>query len=212
MKIRIQVVVDLENGQPGEVEEIAQLERGALQPEELGMTFAEAKTLLHGMQQTMVDKQVEQYLAQHVACPHCGRRRSKKGEHHIVFHTLFGKLKLTSPRLYQCCYRSSEPHSVSPLSDLLVTHTAPELLYLETKFASLMSYGLSVKLLAEVLPIGEEINPTSVRRNLHRVAEWIESELGDEKNQFIEGCPNDWAKQPPPGAPLIVGLDGGYVG
>jgi hypothetical protein len=29
--------------------------------------------------------------------------------------------------------------------------------------------------------------------------------------QFIEGCPRDWAQQLPPGLPLIVGLDGGYV-
>jgi hypothetical protein len=94
---------------------------------------------------------------------------------------------------------------------LLGTHCALELLYLETRFASLMSYGLSVELLTEVLPIAEEISPTSVRRHLQRVAERIEGELGEEQVQFIEGCPSDWAKQPPPGPPLTVGLDGGYV-
>ncbi len=35
--------------------------------------------------------------------------------------------------------------------------------------------------------------------------------MGEEQWQFIEGCPRDWAKQPPPGPPLTVGLDGGYV-
>jgi hypothetical protein len=74
-----------------------------------------------------------------------------------------------------------------------------------------MSYGLSVELLTEVLPIAEEISPTSVRRHLQRVAERIEGELGKEQFQFIEGCPSDWANQPPPGPPLTVGLDGGYV-
>ena len=33
----------------------------------------------------------------------------------------------------------------------------------------------------------------------------------EEQFQFIEGCPREWAKQPPPGPPLTVGLDGGYV-
>ena len=74
-----------------------------------------------------------------------------------------------------------------------------------------MSYGLSVELLKEVLPITDEINHTSLRRQLHRVAERIENELGKKQFQFIEGCPNDWAKQPPSGPPLTVGLDGGYV-
>ena len=74
-----------------------------------------------------------------------------------------------------------------------------------------MSYGLSVELLTEVLPIADEINDSSLRRQLHSIAERIEGELGEEQFQFIEGCPNDWAKQAPPGPPLTVGLDGGYV-
>jgi hypothetical protein len=94
---------------------------------------------------------------------------------------------------------------------MLTTDYAPELQYLETKFASLMSYGLSIELLTEVLPIANEINDSTLRRQLHRVAEQIEGELGEEQFQFIEGCPRDWAKQPPPGPPLTVGLDGGYV-
>ena len=102
-------------------------------------------------------------------------------------------------------------HTSSPLTQLLTMHCSPELQYLETQFASLMSYGVSVELLTEVLPLADEINHTSLRRQLHRVTERIEGELGKEQFQFIEGCPNDWAKQPPPGPPLTVGLDGGYV-
>lgn len=211
MKIRIQVVMEAEDGKPEKIEDITQLERISLQPEELGLTLAEAKSLLHGVQQTVVTAQIEKYLAQFATCEHCGRRRTRKGQHQIVYRTVFGKLKLTSPRLYACPCQNIGQHSSSPLTELLSTHTAPELSYLETKFASLMSYGLSVDLLTEILPIADEINPTSVRRQLHRVAERIESELGEERLQFIEDCPNDWAKQPLPGPPLMVGLDGGYI-
>ena len=63
---------------------------------------------------------------------------------------------------------------------MLTTHCAPELQYLETKFASLMSYGLSVELLTEVLPIADEINYSSLRRQQRCVAERIEGELGEE--------------------------------
>jgi hypothetical protein len=28
---------------------------------------------------------------------------------------------------------------------------------------------------------------------------------------FVEGCPRDWAKQPRPDGPLVVGIDGGFV-
>ena len=50
MKVRIQVVIESENGEPEKVEEIARLERGALRQEELGLTLAEAKALLHSME------------------------------------------------------------------------------------------------------------------------------------------------------------------
>jgi hypothetical protein len=211
MRIRIQVVIEGENGHAETIEEIGCLERGVLRPEELGLTLCEAKQLLHGVQQTVVTEQVEQYLAQCAVCSHCGRPRSRKGKHEIVYRTLFGKLKLVSPRLYDCPCQKSGRHSTSPLTELLAARTAPELSYLETKFASLMSFGLSVELLAELLPIGSEISRTTMRRELHRTAERIESELGDEQFQFIEGCQRDWERLPPPAPPLTVGLDGGYV-
>jgi hypothetical protein len=211
MKIRIQVVIDAENGDGEHVSDIARLERGALRADDLGLTLAEAKEILHGMQQSLVTEQVAAYLTQCKICPDCGARRNLKGQHRIVYRTLFGKCNLVSPRLYDCPCRNNGRHSASPLAERLTSHCAPELLYLQTKFASMVSYGLSVELLSTVLPIANEINTTSVRRHLHRVAERIESELGDERFQFIEGCANDWAKQPAPGPPLTVGLDGGYV-
>ena len=211
MKIRIQVVIDAEDGEAEKIEDVARLERSSLRPEELGLTLAEARSLLRGMQQTIVTAQVGEYLARFASCPHCGRPRTHKGKHAIIYRTVFGKLNLASPRLYDCPCQKPGRHSSSPLAELLSTHTAPELLYLETRFASLMSYGLSVEVLSEVLPIADEITPATVRRQLHAVAERIESELGDEQFTFIEGCPNEWAKQPPPGPPLTVGLDGGYV-
>ena len=211
MKVRIQMVIEAEDGKSEKVEDIARLERGSLRQEELGLTLAEAKVVLHGMQQAMVNEQIAKFLEEFKTCPHCGAPRTRKEQHPIVYRTVFGKLNIVSPRLYDCPCQNNGRHSSSPLAELLCTHCAPELLYLETKFASLMSYGLSVKLLTEILPIADEINHTSVRRQLQRVAERIEGELGEEQFQFIEGCPNDWAKQPPPGPPLTVGLDGAYV-
>ena len=211
MKIRIQMVFEAENGIPETVEEVAVLERGSLRPEELGITLAESKILLHGIQQTMVGEQIEQYLLQFKTCAHCGAARTNKGHHNISYRTLFGKLAIYSPRLYDCGCQGYPRRSSSPLTALLDMHSSPELLYLQTKFAPLMSFGLSVELLTEILPLTDEINPRSMRRHLQRIAQRLEGELGDERPQFIEGTPHDWAKQPPPGPAFTVGLDGGYV-
>jgi 4-hydroxy-3-methylbut-2-enyl diphosphate reductase IspH len=67
MRIRgsaLQVVIEGEHGHEETIEVVGCLERGALRPEELGLTLCEAKQLLHGVQQTVVTEQVEQYLAQ----------------------------------------------------------------------------------------------------------------------------------------------------
>jgi hypothetical protein len=116
-----------------------------------------------------------------------------------------------SPHLY-CCSCQPAPHrSFSPLAELLSERTAAELLYLEAKWASLMSYGLTVDLLADVLPLEGHANTQSVHRHVQRVAERTGRELGEEQSMFIEGCPRDWERLPTPPAPLTVGLDGGYV-
>ena len=153
MKIRIQIVMEAANGESERIEEIAELERSSLQPETLGLTLAESKTLLQGIQQRMVSEQVTEYMAQFNTCPDCGARRTKKGQHTLVYRTLFGKLNLISPRLYDCaCHQPHQHrHSSSPLATWLEAHSSPELLYLETKFASLMSYGLSIFALFLVL-------------------------------------------------------------
>jgi hypothetical protein len=83
--------------------------------------------------------------------------------------------------------------------------------YLENKFATVISYGLTAELLAEVLPTGGDINVAGVYRNLQGLAERMEAELGEEKWQFIDGCQREWDTLPPPGPPLIVGLDGGFI-
>jgi hypothetical protein len=211
MRVRIQVVVESEAGDPPVIQEVATLERGPLQPEELGLTLAEAKDLLRGVQETMVAGQVAEFVARQGCCPDCGRQRPRKGRHEIVYRTLFGKLRLESPRLYVCRCRRSNRASASPLAALLPERTAPELAYLETKFAALRSYGLTVELLGEILPLGAELNTTTVRRQVRDVAERLEGELGAEQPHFIEGCQRDWDQLPRPDPPLTVGLDGGYV-
>ena len=85
------------------------------------------------------------------------------------------------------------------------------MLYLESKWASLVSYGMTVGLLKDVLPIDGRLNTKTVRNHLHRMATQAEHELGDERPNFIDSCPRDWRELPPPEGEIVVGLDGGYV-
>jgi hypothetical protein len=134
------------------------------------LTLAEARSILAGIEQTVVEQQAAEFMALQRTCSHCGHERSCKGRHHIVFRTPFGKLRLESPRLYRCQCESDERASFSPLAELLQERSSPELVYLETKFAALVSYGLTVELLKEVLPISQELSTTAIRQRVRRTA------------------------------------------
>jgi hypothetical protein len=56
MKIRVQMIVELDNGVGEVVQDIARLERGQLRPEQLGLTLTEAKGPLKGIQRTVVEQ------------------------------------------------------------------------------------------------------------------------------------------------------------
>src|SRR5882724_6844078 len=210
MKIRIQVIIESDSGTPELVQDVAHLQREELQPETLGLSLAEANALLASVQRAVVTQQTTEYLAQHATCAQCGTHRHRKGSRPIVYRTLFGTLRLPNDRLFHCPCHPHSTQTFSPLADRLPERTAPERLYLEAKFASLMSYGLTIKLLEEILPL-DRLNTTSVRHHLQAVAQRCEDELGDEQAMFVEGCERDREELPRPELPLTVGIDGGYV-
>jgi hypothetical protein len=101
MKLKLQLIIESDTGEAEMVREVTKLERYALRPETLGLTLSEAKELLQEVQRAMVTHQTIGYVTQQTHCAKCGKIQSRKGKHEIVLRTLFGKLRLDSPRLYQ---------------------------------------------------------------------------------------------------------------
>ena len=97
-------------------------------------------------------------------------------------------MPVTGPRLKRCSCDGGGK-TLNPLSDLFREHVAPEMLYLETKWASLVSFDATVGLLKDVLPVGATLNAETVRNHLHQVATRMEGEMGEEQFSFIEGTP-----------------------
>ena len=210
MKFKVQVVTTSDDGQES-IRELACMERDDLTAESLGLSVADSKALLQSLQEVVVEWQMKTYLDSQRHCPDCGKLRHSKGSHHIAFRTVFGTIPVESPRLEHCPCQAHDTQSFSPLAVLLPEHTTPELLYLESKWAALASYGMTVKMLEDVLPMGEPLQPVTIRHHVLKLAERLEAELGEEQVFFIEGCPRDWGELPIPDGPLTIGIDGGYV-
>ena len=212
MNIQIQVIID---GNESTRRDIAQIERGSLSADTLGLQLSEAKKLLAATQSFLVEAQASEHLSGFERCSACRRAMRRKGHHSLVVRSLFGTLKLSSPRLYHCACdieHQRRGSSFSPLAQQLPDRTLPERLYLESKWASLMSYGLTTRLLEDTLPLEGKVHVNSVRNHAHRIAGRLEKELlVDPKSYRIEA--EKWPQNniPPPKPRITVGLDGGYI-
>jgi hypothetical protein len=205
MTITIRMSVD-----GAEATDLLTLDRNRLEPGNLGLHIEEAKALLAAVQETMVAAQASAYTRDQ-RCEKCDRVLRYNGHNAIIVRTVFGKTKIKSPRFYRCICAASGRESFSPLAELFPERTAPELVYLETKWASLMPYGMTINLLNDVLPVGNDLSSRTIRRNVERVVRRLDHELGDEPQVCIADMPAKAERAPAQSPPLLVGIDGGYV-
>ena len=209
MKIKIQIVLDDEHGQIN-VEDVIQLEKSSGSSPCVGLSLLESKEILKGLQQKIVLHQAEEYTNMHRPCPYCQKQRCIKGYDTIHYKSLFGIVVIENLRLYACRCTPVENKTLSILTTWLPEHISPELQYIETKWASYMSYEQTSALLKDLLPINATQNAATVRNHLYKTAKRQETEL-EGKPMCISACANEIAKLPKPGKPIVVGIDGGYV-
>jgi hypothetical protein len=190
--------------------EILRLVKSHHQLEAVGLSIGESKSLQRCLQQHVVTAQAAAFVSRHRCCPACGRQLCSKGKYPVVFRTVFGNVALSSPRFYRCGCQPADSQTFSPLTELLIEHTAPELLYLESRWASLIPFGMTAALLRDVLPVADTTNPETVRQHLHKVADRHDAALGSEPASLVESGPAA-GQAPVPREAVIVGIDGGYL-
>jgi hypothetical protein len=207
MRIQIQLRIIADDNNVISEGEILQFDKGDDRLEVIGLSFDEAKAALVGIQGGVVTAQAASFLARHRCCDLCGSLLLSKGPGRTRFRTAFGTIALPSPRFHRCRCQPGAAKTFSPLNLLLTEHIAPELLYLETRWASLVSYGMTADLLKDVLPIDSTADASTIRRHLHKVAARHEADLSGEQPGGLDAGNG----QPLPQAAVIVGIDGGYV-
>jgi hypothetical protein len=211
MRVKLQLVMCSDEGHEETVTDVITLDKNHRRIEHLGLTLAEAKELLRTLQRHLLQHQVDTFLDTYSTCADCGALLKMKAHARRSFRTLFGTFTLDSPRLEHCDCTRHKTSSFRPLSALLTESVAPELLYMEAKWSSLVSYGMSLDALKDFLPLDGTLDVKTVRYDTLKVAKRLEAELGDEPQHFIAGSPTDWDLLPPPEGSLKVGIDGGYV-
>ena len=209
MKFLVQVICVAEAAERHQ--RVFEIERENLAMETLGLSLVESKSLLQGVQEFVVAEQVADDLERRRPCPDCRKRHTSKGQGSIEVKAVFGTVEVPNPRWHRCSCQSIGPSTFRPTTRWLSGQTSPELLYLETKWASLIPYAKVVELLKDVLPGADTLNQETVRNHLHATADRIEQGLGEEPVCLFDGSDQDWEEQPLPDGPITVGIDGGFV-
>jgi hypothetical protein len=167
MKIKIQLVLESGNDQSNEihVEDVIELNKKLEDQSDIGLSLNESKELLSGIQEKIIKAQIEQYIGQNECCAICGKKMRSKGHRTIKYRTLFGNIDVKSPRFYNCKVCHDGKGTFCPLKNLIQDHNSLELKYLETKWGSLISFEMTVKLLKNVLPIDSKLNAMTLRND-----------------------------------------------
>jgi hypothetical protein len=211
VSVRVEVVCVNPDGSEQRREVLA-IDGRELAMETLGLNLSEGKALLAGVQDIVVAQQVYEHLQQRRVCPNCRGLYTSKDSGSTVVSTVFGPVEVPNPRWNRCACQTDGPKTFRPIRTWLNGQTSPEMLYLQTKWASLIPFARVADLLEDVLPVGDSVSQETIRAHLYATAERIEQELGDERQlNLFEGSEEDWEQQPLPDGPITVGIDGGYV-
>jgi hypothetical protein len=72
MKITVYLVIDDDDGHEETITDVVFLEKACQQIEQVGLTLAEAKSLLAALQQRIVERQAAAFVATRTHCQACG--------------------------------------------------------------------------------------------------------------------------------------------
>lgn len=212
MQIHVEVVTRGKRGR----ERIATIERDAnvSGTDGIGLTLDEVKSLTERLQSVVAAEQVQEVISANSACTACGRELPRKGSASIVYRTAFGKLRLSTPRLYsqcRCGARARASDSFNPLGTLLEERTHPELLYLQTRWASVLSYERTAKLLEDVLPIEAVPGHSSIKAQVRKVGAQLAAHEYQAGEHYFDGHPLRLPDTPQEHASHVMELDAAYV-
>jgi hypothetical protein len=171
--------------------------------DDVGLSLAEAKSLLARLQEAMVRGQVAEYLHCRRVCPDCLTFQPMKDRRQRRVQSLFGTVDVEAPRYRICRCRLPPCVDEAPfslVSELLPGRCTPELERIQAEVGARTSFREDARILEMLLP-ASPAGHVSVRNRLHSVAQQLEA--ADAKRAPTLEKP---AKRE-----IVVALDGAHV-
>jgi hypothetical protein len=151
----------------GQATDVIQIDRPADLGDiaDLGLTLAEAKLLLAGLQQEIVTAQARDHAVRRPACRRCGGICRVKDYRDHAVATLFGHVTVRLPR-FRCAACGGIEGGVGWPS---YCRSTPELDQLQAHLCALMTYRTAADLLGQMFPVDAGEHPETLRRHTLKV-------------------------------------------
>ena len=159
-RIRYRIELVVEGAECETRTELVEIRKHNAEIADIGLSLAEGKEILRRAQEEIVHVQARNFVAKQVPCSACGRQQGRKGRHSIAVRSLFGSVTVDSPRLYRCRCGGTRG-SYSPLSSLFSERATPELIYMESKWATVMSYEMTKNIIRDLYRPGTWVTDLS---------------------------------------------------
>ncbi len=159
----------------------------------LGLTLAEAKRLLAGIQREIVAAQAREHAVRRPDCSRCGGVCRVKDYRDHAVATLFGQVTVRLPR-FRCAACGGLEAGVGWPSHCRST---PELDRLRAHFSALMTYRTAADLLGQMFPVDAGTHHETLRRHTLKVGE------------ALSGCAA--VRPETPASAIMVTLDSTFI-
>ena len=142
----------------------------------LGLTLAEAKAVLAGLQRHLVQAQAEQHCQARRHCPRCGGQRPLKDRRPRQPRSLFGTVEVRAPRFEPCRCSVTLRTTLSPVTKIMPDRCTPEYERVLARLGALLPYRRACALLEDFFPVGNPPAVDTVQQRTLQVGARLERE------------------------------------
>jgi hypothetical protein len=145
-------------------------------PRSVGLTLAEGKLVLAGLQHHLVQAQTDDHCRRRRRCQRCGTPRPIKDKRSRRLVSLFGTMNVSAPRFEPCRCAVARPQTLSPVSEIMPDRCTPEYERVVAKMGASLPYRRARTLLSEFLPLADIPSVETARQRTIRVGARLEKE------------------------------------
>jgi hypothetical protein len=169
--------------------------------ETLGLTTAEGKMTLAGLQRHLIQAQAEEYCRSRRRCDYCGAQRPLKDFRRRRLTSLYGIVEVRAPRFDPCRCGVASRRTITPIAEIMPDRCTPEYERTLARMGSELPYRRARSLLEAIFPLGDAPDVETIRqRTLH-----VGARLEREAKTLPAVAPPGEAQS------IALAIDGGHV-